>query len=155
MMRSLFALLFLVALTGCTIEPITAVYPAEPITMTVGYREGGGADTQARTIAKIMEEEWGQPVQVINVVGEGGTLAARELLAAAPDGYHLAFAVSTALTYNPVLQDLDYEVDDFDIVSVLMTFQTAVVTDAEAPYDTWSEFVAWAKENPGAKYLIS
>ncbi|MBV7338785.1 hypothetical protein KFU94_63315 [Chloroflexi bacterium TSY] len=69
--------------------------------------------------------------------------------------FALAFAVSTALTYNPVLQNLGYGVDDFDIVAILMTFQTAIVTYDEAPYDTWTEFVAWAKENPAGSSTTS
>lgn len=166
----LLTLLSVIALGGCQIvipetvavdasmsteaHSTTIDYPTKPITMLVGYKEGGGADSQARVIASIMEAELGQPVEVINMPGAGGTVSIQELLTTDPDGYNIAFAVSTGLTYNPVLQALDYQVDDFAIPAIMSTFQTAMITYDEAPYSTWTEFVAWVQENPGAKYMF-
>ena len=140
----------LVALTACG----GGSYPNKPITMMVPYRAGGGTDTQARVIAKVMEEELGQPINVINNPGAGGTVGAQELLAADADGYTIALAVSSGVTINPIIQELDYSISDFKVAAVMGTFQSAIVTGGEAPYSTWDEFVAFAKENPGQKFLF-
>lgn len=127
-------------------------YPESAITMMVPFREGGGADRQGRALAAVLETELGQPVNVINNAGAGGTVGAQELLAADPDGLTIAFVVSGAATVSPLINDLDYGIDDFTVVGVTSTFQSAIVTRADAPYDTWDEFVAYALENPGLKY---
>ncbi|MEM7346554.1 MAG: tripartite tricarboxylate transporter substrate binding protein [Chloroflexota bacterium] len=129
-------------------------YPNKPITMMVPYRAGGGADTQARIIAAAMEETLGQPINVVNNPGAGGTVGTQELLASDADGYTIAFSVSSAVTINPIIQELEYSIDDIAVLGILSTFQTAIVTGGDAPYNTWDEFVAYAKENPGQKFMF-
>lgn len=141
-------------LSACVPLAEEGSYPSEPITMIVPFRAGGGTDTQARTLAALMEESMGQPINVINSTGAGGTVGAQELLASAADGHTMAFTPSIAVAVNPILQELDFGIEDFIVVGVANTFQTALVTGGEAPYDTWEEFVAYAKENPGLKYMF-
>lgn len=145
-------LVTLMALTAC--GGAEADYPDSAITMMVPFREGGGTDRQGRTLAAELEAELGQPVNVINNAGAGGTVGAQELLASEPDGLTIMFGVSSALTIQPQINDLSYSVSDFNVVAITSTFQTALVTRADAPYDTWDEFVAYANENPGLKHAF-
>ena len=39
-----------------------APYPDRPITMIIAYAAGGGTDTAARTLARVMEKDLGQSV---------------------------------------------------------------------------------------------
>lgn len=141
-------------LSACVPIAEEGSYPSEPITMIVPFRAGGTTDSQARTLAALMEESLGQPINVVNSGGAGGTVGAQELLAAGTDGHTMAFTPSIAVTTNPILQELDFGVENFIVVGVANTFQTALVTGGESPYDTWEEFVAYAKENPGLKYMF-
>ena len=149
-------LVVLLALIGATLLAACGggSYPNKPITMMVPFRAGGGADTQARVIATVMEEELGQPVNVVNNPGAGGTVGTQELLASEADGHTIAFVVSVAVVGNPILQELDYGVEDLSIIAMMSTFQSAVITGGNAPYDDWAGFLAYAKENPGLKYMF-
>ena len=51
-------------------------YPDKPITMLVGYNAGGQTDLVARAAAKVLSDELGQPVNVVNKPGAGGGVAA-------------------------------------------------------------------------------
>ncbi|MEM7533990.1 MAG: tripartite tricarboxylate transporter substrate binding protein [Chloroflexota bacterium] len=147
----LFVLLLLstLILSAC----IDATYPARPITMMVPFRAGGGTDTQGRVLAERMSDTLGQAVNVVNNAGAGGTVGMQELLASDPDGYTMSYAVSVAATVNNQLQELDYDMSDFRMVGVSSTFQSAIVTGGDSPFSTWDEFVAYATENPGLKYM--
>ncbi|MEM7801246.1 MAG: tripartite tricarboxylate transporter substrate binding protein [Chloroflexota bacterium] len=129
-------------------------YPAGPITMMVPFRAGGGTDTQGRVLAAEMEAVLGQPVNVINNTGAGGTVGVQELIASEPDGLTMALVASTAVTVNPQLQGLTYTPEDIKVVGIASTFQVAMVTGGNAPYDTWDEWVAFAQANPGQKYMF-
>ncbi|MCB0057804.1 MAG: hypothetical protein KDE45_12280, partial [Caldilineaceae bacterium] len=65
---------------------LAADYPTGPITMLVGYGAGGQTDLVARAAAKVMSEQLGVPINVVNKPGAGGAVAARDLKSAAPDG---------------------------------------------------------------------
>lgn len=47
-----------------------ADYPTAPITMLVGYGAGGQTDLVARAAAKVMSEQLGVPVNVVNKPGD-------------------------------------------------------------------------------------
>lgn len=127
-------------------------YPNKPITMIIPYNAGGGTDTQARSLIPTMEEILGQPINVVNSPGAGGTVGIQEMLAADPDGYTIAGSPTGSLITNPVIQGLEYSVADVSFAGTTGLFQSAMVAAGDAPYDTWDEFVAYAKENPGTKW---
>lgn len=128
-------------------------YPDRPITLVVPTAAGGGVDTQARALAPAMEEVLGQPVQVVNRGGAGGTVGIQSLvLPADPDGYTIAASASVSLIENPILQGLAYGPEDLTIIGTTGQFQVAIVASADAPYDTWEDFVAYARENPNTRW---
>jgi len=61
--------------------------PDRQITMIVAFAAGGGTDVAARTIARFMEADLGQPVVVLNRPGAGGEIGFSELARARPDGF--------------------------------------------------------------------
>ena len=85
-------------------------YPTRPITVIVPFTAGGPTDTVARLVAEPMTRSLGQQVIIENVGGAGGTLGARRVATADPDGYtlllhHIGQATSASLyrklSYNP------------------------------------------------------
>lgn len=128
-------------------------YPTGPLTMYVGYAAGGQTDLVARATAKVMSEQLGVPINVVNKPGAGGAVAARELKKAKPDGYTLLFHANTVLTSAPlIMKRIDYTIDDFEFAGMITAYQAGLVTHKESPFDTLSEFVTWAKANPGFSY---
>ncbi|MEN7529838.1 tripartite tricarboxylate transporter substrate binding protein [Cupriavidus sp. DL-D2] len=63
--------------------------PDRPVTIVVPYVPGGGTDASARATAKLLGEQWGQPVLVSNLPGADGLIGTRKVAEAKPDGYTL------------------------------------------------------------------
>jgi len=128
-------------------------YPTGPITMMVGYAAGGQTDLVARATAKVMSEQLGVPINVVNKPGAGGAVAARELQKAKPDGYTMLFHANTVINSAPfIMERVDFTPDDFEYAGMITAYQAGLVTQKDAPFDTLEEFVDWAKNNPGFSY---
>ena len=80
--------LFVVAIMGC---PGYAAWPERPVTMIVPFNPGGDTDFMGRIYSKLLQEELGQPVVVVNMAGAGGTVEAQHVADAANDGYTFLF----------------------------------------------------------------
>lgn len=128
-----------------------AAYPAKPVRIIVQFTPGTSTDILARLVGQKMSEHWGQQVVVDNRTGAGGIVGTELGAKAAPDGYTLTMAVSSAFGINPTLYSkLPYDVlRDFAPISNLgLTPQTLVASPSTA-FKTVKEFVAAAKEKPG------
>src|SRR6266508_2058824 len=64
-------------------------YPTKPVDIVVAFAPGGGADVTARLIAAYASQQWGQPVNVVNMPGASGITGTLRALGARPDGYTL------------------------------------------------------------------
>ena len=80
------------ASTGCqpTRTP-NGSFPQKPIKIIVPFGAGGGSDTFTRILQKAIAEHklLAQPLVVINMPGAGGSIGARKVKNARPDGYTL------------------------------------------------------------------
>ncbi|WP_386080221.1 tripartite tricarboxylate transporter substrate binding protein [Vreelandella sp. F11] len=87
-----------------------ADYPERPLTLIVPWAAGGGTDATARTIARALEEQLGQNVNVVNRTGGSGVVGHTAMLNAAPDGYTIGLATVEVNTMHWLgLTDLTYE----------------------------------------------
>ena len=68
---------------------LAADYPSRPITLIIPWSAGGGTDATGRAIAAVLQEELGQPVNVVNRTGGQGVVGHAAIAAAKPDGYTL------------------------------------------------------------------
>ncbi|HVZ45775.1 MAG TPA: tripartite tricarboxylate transporter substrate binding protein [Ramlibacter sp.] len=144
--RALLALLL-----ASSLQAWAQTYPSRPITIVVPFAAGGLADASARQLALSLKEQLGQPVIVENRVGAGGTIGARAVQLAKPDGYTLLYgSVGPMVGSLYLVKDLPYHpLKDFVPVHGLTETPMVLVTQATKPYKTLAEFVAYAKANPG------
>jgi len=142
----------LAVLAGVANVPVFAQdYPGKPIRIIVQFTPGTSTDILARLVAQKMSEDWHQQVIVDNRPGAGAILGTEMGAKAAPDGYTLTMAVSSAFGINPTLYTkLPYDaVKDFaPIYNLGLTPQTLVASPS-APFKTVKEFVSAAKQKPG------
>jgi tripartite-type tricarboxylate transporter receptor subunit TctC len=126
-------------------------FPSKPIKLVVPYPAGGFPDTVARVMAKALTEKWNQQVVIDNRPGGNGAVAAQTVKAAPADGYTLLVTDGSMFTINPALYaKLEYDAKkDFLPVSALAKAPLFLTAHPSLPANTFAEFVAYVKANPG------
>jgi tripartite-type tricarboxylate transporter receptor subunit TctC len=126
-------------------------YPTRPVRLLVPFAPGGGSDALARIITPRLADAFGQTWVVDNRGGAGGNLAAETVAKALPDGYTVFLGFATVLTVNPALYKLSFDMGrDLAPVTLLATAQYILVIHPGIPASTVKEFVALARQKPGA-----
>jgi tripartite-type tricarboxylate transporter receptor subunit TctC len=126
-------------------------YPTRPVRLVVPFSPGGGVDSTARIIAPKLSESMGQNWVVDNRTGAAGNIASEIVARASPDGQTVLLALDTQLTANPSLYKLPFNVEkDLKPVVILAVSDQVVVVNPKVPAKTVKDFVALAKQKPGA-----
>jgi tripartite-type tricarboxylate transporter receptor subunit TctC len=126
-------------------------FPSKPIRMLVPFPAGAATDMAARVIGQQLSTVLGQPVVVDNKPGAGGSIAAMEVVRAAPDGYTLMFASNSAISSNvALLKKIPYDPNK-DFSPVAGTGETALVLMVKSgfPVKNLRELIAYIKSHPG------
>lgn len=154
MKRSIMGSVVAMALGWVGIMPASAAdYPTKPITMLIGYNAGGQTDLVGRAAARVMSEQLGVPINVVNKPGAGGAVAATGLQREAADGYTIMFHANSVINTAPFLMKrVNFTPDGFEYAGMITAYQAGLATQKDAPFNNLTEFVAWAKENPGFSY---
>jgi tripartite-type tricarboxylate transporter receptor subunit TctC len=153
MMRTLFAALLCAGSTIIGIDPAHAqAYPNRPIRMIVPFPAGGPTDTMARIVSDRLGVVLGQSVVVENRGGgAGGSIGAKAVATADPDGYTFLITPGGSLTTGPAVhKNIGYDpAKAFTPVGLLMTSPLIMAVHPSMPVNTVAELVAHAKANPG------
>jgi tripartite-type tricarboxylate transporter receptor subunit TctC len=128
-----------------------SAYPDKFIKMIVPAPAGGQTDVLARLLAQKIQAAVGQNVIVENRAGAGGTLGARALAAAEPDGYTLFYGNTSTLAVIPAVnKNPGYDpVKNFAPIASVSESYMILVVNPDFPAKSVVELVAYAKANPG------
>jgi tripartite-type tricarboxylate transporter receptor subunit TctC len=126
------------------------IYPSRPIRIVVGYAPGGAADIIARLLGQWLSERLGQTVVVENRTGAANNIGTEAVVNAAADG-HTLLLVNPANAINASLYDrLSFNfIRDIAPVAGIMSVPNVMAVNPALPVTTVSEFIAYAKDNPG------
>ncbi len=124
-------------------------FPSRPIEFVVGYPPGGVQDPQARGLCKAAEKYLGKPIMVVNKPGVGGALALTYLASQKPDGYTIGQAAAATFIQIPFFEKVSYKIDDFSYIMGFGFHLHGLSVKADAPWNTFREFIDYAKKNPG------
>lgn len=128
---------------------LAQTFPSRPLTLVVPFAAGGGTDSIARDMAKLMSEQLGQPVVVDNRGGAGGAVGADMVAKAKPDGHTLLFATSTFTTHAAITPRMPYDVlKDFSPIAMMGRGPLLVVASRQLGVRTWAEWLALGKTKP-------
>ena len=132
-----------------TANAATTDYPQKPVTVIVPYTEGSATDVIARMVSGKLSEMWGQPVNIMNVAGAGGSTGAGKAAKSAADGYTLlvhsnSFAVNLAAYAKP-----PYSRKDFTDIAPLGSQPYSLVVTPNTEINSVADLIASAKANPG------
>jgi tripartite-type tricarboxylate transporter receptor subunit TctC len=149
---SLIASLAVAHVVSCAAVPAAAQgYPTRPVTIVVPFAAGGGNDILARLIAQHMGRALGQQFVIENRTGAGGTIGARAVAKAAPDGYTLMVGHSGVFGVAPSLYaDPGYDPRrDFAPVGLIASYQQVLVVHPSLPVRSIADLIALARKQPG------
>lgn len=129
-------------------------YPSRPISLVVPFPPGGVADIVARPFGEAMGRNLATAVVIENKPGAGGGIGMAYAAKAKPDGYTLLLALSSI----SILPEADkitgrapmFQLDQFVPIARLTADPTVLAVRADSPWKTLAEFVADAKNRPGA-----
>ena len=133
-------------------------YPNRPVTIIIGFSAGGTTDIIARLISDELRKALGQPIVIENKPGAGGNIGAEMVAKAKPDGYTLLMGSVGPLAVNASLykrMPFDNLKDLTPITLVAHVPNMLVGNPRTVPAQTFQEFVALAKANPGKYFYAS
>jgi tripartite-type tricarboxylate transporter receptor subunit TctC len=111
----------------------------------------GGSDALGRKIAATMAKNIGQEIVILNVPGASTQVASRKVAESAPDGYTLYISSPFEMATGPVLyKNLPFDpLKDFSHISFNARLPYLLLVSATLPTNTYQEFLAYVKANPG------
>lgn len=125
-------------------------YPEKPVRAIVPFPPGGAADIVARHVAQKLTEAFGVQFIVDNRAGAGGAIGAEAAARAAPDGYTLLLASSSAMSINPhIVAKAAYDpLRSFTPVGLIGYSPNVLVVHPSVPARSVKELIALARSRP-------
>jgi tripartite-type tricarboxylate transporter receptor subunit TctC len=127
-------------------------YPNRPVKIVIPFAPGGPTEFILRLVADRLTAMLGQAFVVENRPGgAGGTVGAKSVALAEPDGYTLLFSSPGPLvTAAAVYKNLDYDpIKSFAPIAMVIYAPQMLVVHPSVPATSLKEFVTYAKANPG------
>ena len=153
---------FLQLAAGAAALPATSriaraqAYPSRPVRIVVPFAAGGSTDIIARLIGQWLSERLGQQFVIENRPGAGSNVGTEVVVNAPPDGYTLLL-VGASSAINATLYDkLNFNfLRDITPVSGINSVPFIMAVHPSFPAKTVSEFIAYARANPGKVNMAS
>jgi tripartite-type tricarboxylate transporter receptor subunit TctC len=131
-------------------------YPSRPVRIIVGFAAGGPTDITARLIGQWLSERIGQPFVIENRPGAGGNIATESVVRAPADGYTLLLGGANDAVNASLYDKLNFNfVRDIAPVGGVMQWANIMEVNPAFGARTVSEFIAYAKANPGKVNMAS
>ncbi len=124
-------------------------YPEKDLTALVYWAAGGTTDTCVRSVINAIPEGMlKKNIIVSNVAGGSGLVGATQFVNSKADGYTIG-VLNCDLVLNHALGNTDISSDQFIPLACIEQDPYLFLVPADAPYDTFEEFVDYVKANPG------
>jgi tripartite-type tricarboxylate transporter receptor subunit TctC len=126
-------------------------FPDRPIKLIVSSPAGGPPDIMARLLTDKMAADLGQPVVVENRAGgAGGTIGAKSVIGAEPDGHTLLMGSTSSLLIAPLIyKSAGYASDTFAPVAGLSESTEILAVHPSVQASSVADLVRLAKAQPG------
>jgi tripartite-type tricarboxylate transporter receptor subunit TctC len=125
-------------------------YPARPVRVIVGLAPGGSVDIVVRLLGQWLSERLGQQFIIENRPGAAGNIATETVVRAPPDGHTLLIVLAANAINATLYQNLNFNfLRDIALVAGMVRVANVMEVNPTVPAKTVSEFIAYAKANPG------
>jgi tripartite-type tricarboxylate transporter receptor subunit TctC len=131
-------------------------YPTRPVRIVVGFPAGGSTDITARVMAQWLSQQLGQQFLIENRPGAAGNLATESVAHSPPDGYTLLMATAANAISGSLYDKLSFNfIHDIAPVAEIIRIPNLMTVHPSVPAHSVSEFIAYAKGNPGKINMAS
>jgi tripartite-type tricarboxylate transporter receptor subunit TctC len=118
--------------------------------MIIPYAPGGSTDITGKLISPWLSERLGQSFVIESRPGAATNIGTEAVAHAAPDGYTLLLFDPSSAINATLFDKLNFNfIADIAPIVCLMRTPFAIVINPSMPAKTLSEFIAYAKANPG------
>jgi tripartite-type tricarboxylate transporter receptor subunit TctC len=124
-------------------------FPSRVIRIIVPYPPGAATDAISRAVAAEAGKALGTAIIIVNRPGGGTAIGTRVAKDAPADGYTLLFQSSVLASNLYALNQPGYSLSDFTAVAMLSNTSYVLLTPANLPVKDLTQFIAYAKANPG------
>ncbi len=121
-------------------------YPSRPVEFIVPWGAGGGADQVARRIGKLLEDNLGASVPILNVPGATGNTGTSKLLNSEPDGHTMAIFIGDTLG-TLAGGGGRWKLSDLAPLGVVIRQPTGLFVKHDAKWKTFADLLADSKNN--------
>ena len=131
-------------------------YPSRPARIVVPFAAGGATDIIARLIGQWLSERLGQQFVIENRPGAGSNIGTEVVVNAPPDGYTLLLVGASSANNATLYEKLSFNfLRDIAPVSGIISIPFIMAVNPSFPAKTVSEFIAYARPNPGKVNMAS
>jgi tripartite-type tricarboxylate transporter receptor subunit TctC len=131
-------------------------YPSRPARIVVPFAAGGSTDIIARLIGQWLSERLGQQFVIENRPGAGSNIGTEVVVNAPPDGYTLLLVGASSAINATLYEKLSFNfLRDIAPVSGIISIPFIMAVNPSFPAKTVSEFIAYARANPGKVNMAS
>ena len=126
--------------------------PSRPLEIAVHAGPGSGNDVFARAVIAVIDKEKLSPVriQVANKPGGGSTTASAYLASKAGESNVIGVFTNIWITDPLVQKEATNTLSKLTPIALVITEPGLIAVRADSPYKTLADFIAAAKEKPGA-----
>jgi tripartite-type tricarboxylate transporter receptor subunit TctC len=125
-------------------------YPTRPVRIIVGLAAGGPNDITARLIAQWLSKRFGQSFVVESRPGAASNIATDYVIHSEADGYTLLLVPTPAAINASLYEHLNFNfIRDVAPVAGIVRAPDVMLVNPSMPVRTVSEFISYAKANPG------
>lgn len=124
-------------------------YPARDVKVIIPWSVGGMTDVLTRPITSWLEDYFGTNFVVQNKTGGSGVVGSLFIEKSDNDGYTIgttSMSTVSAKYVTPIYPDIN----NVELISQVITIPATVTVNADSPWQTLEEYIAYAKANPGA-----
>lgn len=124
-------------------------WPHKNTTIILPFDAGGSLDSMMRVIAKGLEKELDTNIKIDNRPGAATQVGTTMFQNEKDDGSVLFGGTQLYLSASMLLQDADYDIEDFSMVNIEQFDPVTITVHKDSPYETFEELIEDAQDRPG------
>lgn len=124
-------------------------WPHNNTTFILPFGAGGSLDTWMRNLSPYLEEELDTRISIDNREGAATQTGTTVFHEGPNDGSYLFAGTQLYFSATMVLQDADYDIDDFAMVNIEQFDPITITVPKDSKYETFEDLIEDIKENPG------